>query len=354
MQAHKIAPASSHQDIINALIKESQDTFGDGLMRLDAPAVPSHVTDFISTQCSVIDQAIGNPGIPVGRMTEIYGPNSGGKSTLVAHILAETQRRGGIGILLDTENAFDPVWASKVGVNIKDLLIDQPSHMEEVFDKIARFIEIVKAKNPDQLLTIAWDSVAATPTLKELEGENDRMAAHAGIMSSRLRVLNSSIAKRKVALVFINQIRDKPGVTYGEQTATFGGKALGFYASLRMSISRIGTEKGANDLPVAAQCAVTIKKNKLAPPFRVANFSINFGKGGIDNEASLLDTAIDLGIIAQKGAWLSFDKEIPSPTEANTVFKPEDKFYKKNWSDILQKYSTLEGFVNSSLRTKTT
>jgi recombination protein RecA len=288
---------------LDAALSQIERNFGKGsIMRLGKNDKSMDV-DTVSTGSLGLDIALGIGGLPRGRVVEIYGPESSGKTTLALHCLAEAQKKGGICAFIDAEHALDPIYARKLGVNVDDLLISQPDAGEQALE-IAD--TLVRSGAVDVLVI---DSVAALVPRAELEGEmgDSQPGLQARLMSQALRKLTASINRSNTMVIFINQIRMKIGVMYGSPETTTGGHALKFYASVRLDIRRIGAIKERDEV-VGNQTRVKVVKNKLAPPFKQVEFDIMYGEG-VSKNGELIDLGVKAGVVEKSGAWFSYDSQ---------------------------------------------
>ncbi|MGD0898503.1 MAG: recombinase RecA [Thermoguttaceae bacterium] len=284
---------------LKTTVAQIEKQFGQGaIMPLGAERI-CHVLG-VSTGSLSLDMALGGQGIPSGRVVEVFGPESGGKTTLALHVIAQSQRRGGIAAFIDAEHALDPTWAKKLGVELETLLVSQPGCGEEAM----HIAEMLIKSNAVDVIVI--DSVAALVPRKELEGEigDTHVGLQARLMSQSLRKLTGAIAKSKTAVIFINQIREKIGVMFGNPETTPGGRALKFYASCRLDVRRIGQLKEGEEV-VGQRVRVKVVKNKVAPPFRVAEFDM-MATSGISYEGDILDLAMEDKLIVRTGAWFRY------------------------------------------------
>ncbi len=288
---------------LDAAMAQIERAFGKGsIMRMGARPGDEHI-EVIPSGSLGLDLALGIGGLPRGRIIEIYGPESSGKTTLALHAIAEAQKLGGTCAFVDAEHALDPIYARKLGVDVDNLLISQPDAGEQALE-IAD--TLVRSGAVDVLVV---DSVAALVPRAELEGEmgDSHMGLHARLMSQALRKLTGSVSRSKCLLVFLNQIRMKIGVMFGNPETTTGGNALKFYASLRLEIRRIGQIKERDEV-VGNQTRVKVVKNKLAPPFRQVEFDIIYGEG-ISKVGELVDLGVKVGVVEKSGAWFSCDSQ---------------------------------------------
>lgn len=276
--------------------------FGEGSIMSLGKHSAAHEVGVIKTGAISLDIALGIGGVPRGRIVEIYGPESSGKSTLATHIVANAQKSGGIAAYIDAEHALDPGYAAKIGVNLDELMISQPSSGEEALN----IAEMLARSNAIDVIVI--DSVAALVPKSELEGEigDSFMGLQARMMSQALRKLTSTLSKSNTCAIFINQLREKIGVMFGNPETTTGGKALKFYSSIRMDIRRKEAIKGPDNTDIGSHVKVKIVKNKMAPPFQVAEFDILFNEG-ISRAGSIIDIGVEYGLIEKKGTWFSYN-----------------------------------------------
>tara|TARA_B100001250_G_scaffold165756_1_gene142671 strand:+ start:105 stop:1136 length:1032 start_codon:yes stop_codon:yes gene_type:complete len=316
-------------------ISQVDKQYGKGsIMHLDQDQ-PLAFNKSISTGCLSLDVALGVGGVPRGRVIELYGPESSGKTTLALHIIAEAQKAGGYAAFIDAEHALDPVWAEKLGVNIKELLVSQPDHGEQALEITETLVR------SGALDIIVIDSAAALVPRAELEGDmgDTHVGLQARLMSQALRKLTGTVSKSGTAVLFINQIREKIGVVYGNPETTPGGRALKFYTSVRMEIRRVTTIKDGTDA-VGNRTRVKVVKNKMAPPFKQTEFDIMYNQG-ISYEGDIIDLALKAEIIQKMGSWFSYgDDKIGQGRENAKQFLIDNK---KERKEIIKKVKAFIG-----------
>lgn len=309
---------------LDLALQQIAKDYGDGaIMRLGDHAATD--IDVIPTGNIMIDRALGVGGFPRGRIVEVYGPESSGKTTLTLTVIAQAQKRGGLAAFIDVEHALDPKYAQRLGVNLGELLVSQPSSGEEAL----RICETLVRSNALDVIVV--DSVAALVTKQELEGEigDSTVGTQARLMSAAMRKLTALIAKARTCCIFTNQIREKIGVMFGNPETTPGGKALKFYSSVRCDIRRIGAIKQPDGTVTGNRTRVKVVKNKVAPPFTEAEFDIMYNEG-ISNVGSLIDAALEKGVLEKRGSWISHkgNQLAQGRDAAKEALKADEKLYK--------------------------
>jgi recombination protein RecA len=303
---------------IDAAMNQIERQFGKGsIMKLGENTKMD--IESIPTGCLALDLALGIGGVPRGRIIEIYGPESSGKTTLALHIVAEAQKRGGAAAFIDAEHALDPSYASRLGVNIEDLIVSQPDTGEQGLE----ITEALVRSNAVDVIVV--DSVAALVPRAEIEGEmgDSHMGLHARLMSQALRKLTASISRSKCVVIFINQLREKIGIMFGNPETTTGGRALKFYASVRLDIRRIDSIKNAEGV-IGNRTRVKVTKNKVAPPFKQVEFDIMYNEG-ISREGNLVDIGVEEGIVQKGGSWFSYgDTRLGQGRENSKLYLKEN------------------------------
>jgi len=336
MEKVKIS-ASNKDKALNLALAQIEKQFGKGaIMRLGGGAKLD--VEVLSTGIISLDIALGVGGIPRGRVVEIYGPESSGKTTLTLSIIAEAQKNGGVAAFIDAEHAFDPSYAKLIGVNLDDLLISQPDTGEQALE----IVETLVRSNALDLVVV--DSVAALTPRAEIEGEmgEAKVGLQARLMSQALRKLTAAISKSRTSVVFINQIREKIGVMFGNPETTPGGRALKFYSSVRIDLRRIATISGTEVKAVGNKVRAKIVKNKIAPPFKEAIFEIMFDEG-VSKVGALIDAALEQGCLKKAGSWFSFeDKNLAQGRESlRKLIREDNKLFEK-----------IDGLVRTALNDK--
>jgi recombination protein RecA len=318
---------------LSTAIQHIERSYGKGsIMKLGEQAAMREVT-VIPTGSLPLDLALGVGGMPRGRVVEIYGPESAGKTTVALHVIAEAQKQGGVAAFVDAEHALDPVYASRIGVNIDELLISQPDTGEQALD----IVEVLVRSGAVDVIVI--DSVAALVPKAEIEGEmgDTHVGLQARLMSQALRKLTAAISKSNATVIFLNQLREKIGIMFGNPETQPGGRALKFYASVRLDIRKVEVIKQGLE-SIGARCKVKVVKNKVAPPFRAAEFDILFNEG-ISREGGLIDTAIEFEIIEKSGTWMSYgDRRLGQGRE--------------NVRNLLRENPTLANEIEAAVRLK--
>lgn len=323
-------------------ILQIEKEFGKGsIMKLGSYAATRNI-DVIPTGCLPLDVALGVGGLPRGRIIEIYGPEASGKTTVTLHVIAQVQKMGGVAAFIDAEQALDPVYAANLGINLDDLYISQPDSGEQALD----ILEHLVRSNVVDLVVV--DSVAALTPRSELEGDmgDSHMGVQARLMSQCLRKIIAIGNKSNTCIIFINQLRDKIGVMFGNPETTTGGKALKFYSSVRLDVRKVDQVKDGSEI-VGSKTRVKVVKNKVAPPFKQAEFEIIFGKG-ISNSGCILDMAVANGFIEKSGSWFSYNGEKIGQGRENT------KNYLEQHPDIMDLLSDkIKARINPSADTVT-
>ncbi len=328
---------SDKKKALELALSQIERQFGKGSVMKLGEVSAKLAVEVIPTGALSLDIALGVGGVPRGRIVEIYGPESSGKTTVALHIIAESQKKGGIAAFIDAEHALDPSYASKLGVDTDNLLISQPDTGEQALE----IAEALVRSNAVDVIVI--DSVAALVPRAEIEGEmgDAHVGLQARLMSQALRKLAGAINKSKTTAIFINQLREKVGIMFGNPETTPGGRALKFYASIRMEIKKIETLKQGNDM-VGSRTRVKVVKNKVAPPFKQAEFDIMYGEG-ISKEGDLLDLGVECKVIDKSGAWYSFGDERLGQGRENA------KNYLKERVELVEQ---IHGMVKDKLQVK--
>ena len=298
-QQHSDPREENRSEALSRAISQIEKSYGKGAIMFLKDGPPAAV-DGIPTGSVSLDLALGGSGVPRGRVIEVFGPESSGKTTLTLHIVAEAQRKGGVAAFIDVEHAFDPSWAKRLGVDLEGLMVNQPSSGEEALE----ICELLVRSNAIDVIVV--DSVAALVPRTELEGQmgDAQVGAQARLMSQAMRKLTAISSKSRTSVVFINQIREKIGVIYGNPETTPGGRALKFYSSVRIDVRRTGMIKDGEQV-IGSRVRAKVVKNKVAPPFREAEFDILF-ESGISGEADMLDCAAGCGIVTRTGTWYTY------------------------------------------------
>jgi len=330
-----------HDTFVDSLVTDLNKQLGEVAYNLEGGNSPTDVTDFVSTGSVLLDTIISNKtkgGFPVGRISEIVGEEATGKSLISLHAIKATQERGGVGILIDTENATSVDLLKKIGVDTQKLVYLQLGTVEEVFEAMESIITKIREKNDDRLVTIVWDSVAATSTKAEIEGDygDHTIGLAARMIAQGLRKITQFIGKMNVCMIFCNQMKFKIGVMFGDPMTTPGGKAIPYHASVRIRLYRNGELKSGKDVQ-GVGVKTKIIKNKLAPPLRMAEFDVVFGKG-IDDETAWIKVMESAGAVKRSGSWyvLNYNGQ-------------ELKFQSKGWRELLQKTEGLAAWCKEQV-----
>jgi len=328
--------SNKKRQAIETIEKEITKEYGEGsIMRLGGETKLN--VESIPTGSLSLDVALGIGGVPRGRVIEVFGPESSGKTTLALHVVAECQKNGGNAAFIDAENALDPIYAKNLGCNTDDLLVSQPDSGEQALDILERLV------STGALDVVVIDSVAALVPMKELEGQigDVTVGLQARLMSQALRKLSGPIAKSNTCVIFINQIREKIGVMFGSPETTPGGRALKFYSSVRLDIRRIAAIKTGTEM-IGSRTRVKVVKNKVAPPFKTTEFDIMYGKG-ISYSGDVLDIALEAGIITKTGSWFSYKEEkmAQGREKVRLLLENDSKLLKSVVSDV-KKYLNLK------------
>lgn len=326
-----------NQDELDKLVSSASDAIGkkfgqDSITTLDSPENWSNITNWLPTGSLALDYAIGRPGIPIGRATEIIGLESTGKSLLGMYLLKKTQGLGGIAVLVDTETRYDKNWAARIGLNIKQIIVLQPLTLEDIFKQVIEYINFIRGKNKNILITFVVDSIAATPTEEELAKDltEYHMGLHARKISQTIRIIARLIAKQNICFIMINQQKERLGVVFGEKHTTLGGHAIRYWSSVRIEIRKIGTIINKYKQVIGIQTRIKIVKSSIAPPFREAEINILFDTG-IDVAHSVLPVGIISGEIIEKGSgWFEINnKKYQIKDEEFTKILTDKKFIEK-------------------------
>jgi len=323
--------ASDKLESLKAAIGQIERQFGKGAVMRLGDEEAQHNIEVISTGSLTLDHALGIGGLPRGRVVEIYGPESSGKTTLTLEVVAQCQKTGGTAAFIDAEHALDPIYAGKIGVNVDELLVSQPDTGEQALE----ITDMLVRSNSVDLIVI--DSVAALTPRAEIEGDmgDSHMGLQARLMSQALRKLTSNIKKSNTLVIFINQIRLKIGVMFGNPETTTGGNALKFYSSVRLDIRRTGAIKKGDEI-LGNETRVKVVKNKVAPPFKLAEFEIRYGEG-ISRHSEIIDLSVDAKIIEKAGAWYSYNGEKIGQGKDNAIsfLKENEDIYNKIQNTLL-------------------